>query len=540
MSIDDLRAIDNDSPIETDLCLIGSGPAGWAIAEELRESGLRILMLESGGHTVDLDAEALNEIEDVGARLFNGRTRALGGTSRIWNGRCIPFDDIDYEERPWVARSGWPFGAKTMAPYVDRASEHLGSGPYYEGDKRRPMPEGLRPRPNVDPALLRSTWWENPAYIDFGRVLTLRRSPNLWMLVRATVTHLNTDPSGRQIESIEVADADGRRLTVRARAVVLCAGGIENARILLYSNRTNPNGVGNPHDLVGRYLMDHPRDFELIARVEMPDADRFRDLFGPYKLDNARGRHDFSYGFALSPDRQRAERLLNTAAWPYENYADDDPFEAVRRLAKGPRDRALRDARIVASQPGYLVRGLHSRLVKRQKVKRKVERIGFLVASEQLPDPDSRVQLAQRRDWLGLPITKINWRVGELEAKSQAVLAQTIAAEFARLGLPPIRLAEWVRRGRFADANFVDGCHPSSTTRMASDPKDGVVDANCQVHGVERLFVAGSSVFPTGGHANPTLMIVALAVRLSEHLKERLSAKASSIAVRRQPVLASD
>jgi len=540
MSIDDLRIIGGDAPIETDLCLIGSGPAGWAIAEELRESGLRILMLESGGHELDPDTDALNRIENIGTPFFNGRGRNLGGTSRFWGGRCIPFDDIDYERRPWITRSGWPFSAETMAAYVDRASEHLGVGPYYEGDERCPMPEGLRPQPNVNSALLHSIWWEDPAYIDFGRVLTTRRSPNLWVLVRATATHLNTDPSGRQITSVEVADADGRRLTVRPRAVVLCAGGVENARILLYSNRANPDGVGNTHDVVGRHLMDHPRDFDLIARVEPSDANCFRDLFGPYKLNSMRGRHDFSCGFVLSPEQQRAERLLNAAAWPHEMYADDDPFAAVKRLAKGPRDRVLRDAGLVASQPGVLLRGLHSRLVTRQRVRRKVERIGFLVASEQCPDPDSRVQLSQQRDWLDLPISKVDWRVGELEARSQAMLARTIAAEFARLGLPPVRLADWVRDGRFENAKFMDGCHPSGTTRMADNPRDGVVDANCQVHGVDRLYVAGSSVFPTAGHANPTLMIVALAVRLSQHLKKRLLAKAGSGAVMPQHVLASD
>ena len=149
-------------------------------------------------------------------------------------------------------------------------------------------------------------------------------------------------------------------------------------------------------------------------RVEAPDTNRFRDLFGPYKLDNARGRHDFTYGFALSPELQRAEGLLNAAALPDAPYADDDPFDAVRRLAKGPRDQALRDVGFVVSQPGFLLRGLHSRLVKRQKVRRKVKRMGFLVVSEQLPNPDSRVQLGRRLDRLGLPVAMSDGRGGEL------------------------------------------------------------------------------------------------------------------------------
>ena len=522
MSLDDLLSIDTTS-IHADLCIIGSGPAGWVIAEELRTSGLRIVMLESGGLDTDPETDALNDIEDVGTQLFNGRTRALGGTSRIWNGRCVPFDHIDFEKRPWIPLSGWPFGPQAMAPFVDLASEHLGSGPYYHGSERRPIPPGLQPIPQVDPASLRPLCWENPTHLHFGRALAASGNPDLHVLLRATVTHLNTDPTGRYIESVEVADAQTRRRTVHARAVVLCAGGVENARILLYSNRTNPDGVGNTHDLVGRTLMDHPRDFELIARVDLADATRFRDLFGPVRLDSPRGRHDFSYGFALSPELQRTQGLVNAAAWPYEITPDDDPFSAAKRLIRGPRRTALRDAMLVASQPGLLLQGLRSRYASRQPVRRKVARIGFLVASEQVPDLDSRVQLSERRDWLGLPIAKIDWRVGELEARSQAVLAKTIAAEFARLGLPAIRLADWVRDDSYGKANFVDGCHPSGTTRMADRPEHGVVDANSQVHGVDGLFVAGSSVFPTGSHANPTLMIVALAIRLSRHLRTRSS-----------------
>ena len=540
MSIDDLRAIDDDLPIETDLCIIGTGPAGWAIAEELGGTDLRILMLESGGRTVDPDVSVLNEIEDVGRKTFNGRERVLGGTSRVWGGRCIPFDDIDYERRPWVPRSGWPFSARSVAPYVNRASEHLGSGPYYEAWARRGAPRPPSSLPAVNEDLMAPTWWEDPAYIDFGTVLTMRKHPNVWVLTRATVTHLNTASNGREIESVEVTDANGKRRTVHARAVVLCAGGIENPRVLLFSNRVQPQGLGNDRDLVGRYLMDHPRDFELIARVDLADTERFRSVFGPFKVDNQRGRHDFSYGFSLSPERQRAEGLLNTAAWPYKNNAPDDPFDAIDRLRKGPRDRPLADALMVMRHPGLLARAVHAKQVKRQKVRRKVDRIGFLIASEQLPDPESRVELGQTKDHLGQPIGRVTWRTSDLEGVSQAALARSIASEFERLGLPKIILADWVRESRYGDANFVDGCHPSGTTRMADDPAEGVVDANCQVHGVERLYVAGSSVFPTDGHANPTLMIVALAVRLAEHLKAKLSTKAAVPARAAQPMLAAD
>jgi choline dehydrogenase-like flavoprotein len=334
--------------------------------------------------------------------------------------------------------------------------------------------------------------------------------------VHATATHLDTDASGRHLKSVEIADPEGKRSTVRARAVVLCAGGVENARILLYSNRILPNGVGNTNDVVGRYFMDHPRDPDLTVRFNTSDADRVRAFFGPYRLDGARHRNSFVHGFALSYEMQRRHGLLNCTAWPFEIISADDPILAAKRLAAGPK-RAIRDIGLVVSQPGVVLRALHARLIAGQRARPRIDRIGFLVGSEQSPDPDSRIRLSERRDRLGLPLSRINWRIGAQERASQAMLAQLIATEFQRMGLPRAHLAEWVTSNRHEDAVLVDGCHPIGTTRMSSDPRYGVVDAECQVHGVEGLYVAGSSIFPTGGHANPTLMIVAFAVRRSHH-----------------------
>jgi choline dehydrogenase-like flavoprotein len=528
MTIEDLRSIDAELRIDTDLCLVGSGPAGWTIAEELRESGLRILILESGGFEREPDSDALNQIESVGVPLFNGRDRVLGGTSDNWGGRCISLDDIDYEARPWVPFSGWPFGSEMIAPYLDRASEHLGVGPYGP-DGRGPAPDGISTWPDVDRALLRRLCWQiSRKPIRFGRLFLARPNANLRVLVHATVTHLNTGSSGEHLKSIEIADPEGRRAIVRARAVVLCAGGIENARILLYSNRIMPNGVGNSYDVVGRFLMDHPRDPDLIVRLDTRDAARVRaffNLFGPYKRNGAHGRHSLIYGLSLSPERQRRDGLLNCAAWPFEVFASDDPMDAAKRLVMGPRAHALRDARLIISQPGFLLRAVQARLLSEHVVKRKIDRIGFVATSEQRPDPDSRIRLSERRDRLGLPIAEIDWRISAQERASLAALAQSIAREFQRLDLPPAHPADWVRDGRYDDAAFVDSCHPTGTTRMASNPRYGVVNADSQVHDIEGLYVAGSSVFPTGGHANPTLMIVAFAVRLAHHLRERLSTK---------------
>ena len=529
MSIEDFRSLDLGSPLGTDLCIVGSGFAGWTIAEELRDSGLRILILESGGIKPEPDSDALSEIESVGVPLINGRSRVLGGTSHIWTGRCIPLDGIDYETRPWVPLSGWPFERDTIAPYLDRASEYLGAGPY-RPDRTRPNPVGFAERPDVDPALLTSTWWQYSGGnkrkpVRFGPDFLARGSTNLRVLVHATVTHLNTDASGAILELVEIADARGKRATVQPRAVVLCAGGVENARILLYSNRTMPRGVGNGYDVVGRFLMDHPHTADLV-RFDPRDRARVHALFGPYEADGPRGQQMWEWGLALSPAVQRRDGLLNCAALPEEYLAPDDPIEAAKRLCRGPRGHAMSDLGLIVSQPGFVLGALYARLRKRL-VTRKLRKIGMFARVEQTPDRDSRIRLTEQRDRLGLPIPEMDWRIGGQERASLAVLGQNIASEFKRLGLLPVYVADWAQDGRHDDAMLVDSCHPSGTTRMASNPRYGVVDANCQVHGVAHLYAAGSSVFPTVGHANPTLTIVALAIRLAHHLRERLSANAS-------------
>ena len=225
----------------------------------------------------------------------------------------------------------------------------------------------------------------------------------------------------------------------------------------------------------------------------------------------------------MSAEHQRREGPLDCAAWPFGQLSPDDPASAARRLAAGPRTRPLRDVGLVPSQPGLLLRALHARVVADRRIRRRVRRIGCPVASKQCSDPDSRIRPGKRLDPPELPVARIDWRISEREAGCQAVLARPIAGKFRRLGLPGVQMADWVREGRPRDATFVDGCHPSGATRMAADPRHGVVDADCQVHGVRGLYVAGSSVFPTGGHANPTLMIVALAIRLARRLRERLA-----------------
>lgn len=521
MRLDDLRELDNGALLEADVCIVGSGPAGWAIAAELSGSGLRVLIVESGGLDEEPGAAALNSIHDIGTRTFNGRTRALGGTSRTWFGRCIPLAGIDLEARPWVPSSGWPLSAGELDPYIARAARRLGATLWT--DDERPPPRGWPAAvPAVDPARLSTVWWQDTRPLNTAAELIRDRTSDMRVLLHATVTHLNTDPGARVLESIEVACAPDRRATVRARTGILCAGGLENARILLYSDRVRPGGLGNDRDLVGRFLIDHPRDPTIAVRIDPRDERAFRRLFGPHRLTTPIGeRHAFRLGLGLSDELQRAEQLLHTAGIVEEIGAEADPVAAILRLRGGDRRRWRSDARNILGAPVTAMRAVRA-MAGDQVSARTVDAIGFQLISEQVPDADSRIRLAAERDPLGLPLGEVDWRTHELELRSQAALARELDAALPRLGLGRPRLADWISGGG-GRVRFTDGCHPAGTTRMARDPGRGVVDPDCRVHGVENLYVAGSSVFPTAGHANPTLMIVALAIRLADHVRSKLT-----------------
>ena len=523
MHVIDLRRAERGLEIRANICLIGSGPAGLTIARELRHSGLSVLIVESGG--LAEEAPSLSEIENVGEwRSIDQqrvRNRIFGGTSHTWSGRCAPLDAIDYEARPWLPASGWPIGPEEMTPYVRRGAGHLRIDPDFTTERPRPLPG-----PPLDGGALKDIVFQfsednvfRDEFTRFGPRFLASSAPNTTVLVHASVTHLATNADGSRLEAVEVANAEGKRATVRTDAVVLAAGGIENARLLLCSNRVVPGGVGNAHDVVGRFLMDHPRC--TLGNFDLKQARPVWERFGYYRAAVRRGTHLFIDGVGLSEAVQREERLLNCSAWLDDERAADDPLDAAKRLIKRQSRNRAGDLRAVLSQPHLVARAVQDRLVHRRVTLHKLQRLGFLCIVEQTPDRDSRVRLGRRRDVLGLPMPLIDWRIGEAERLTAIRLGHAVEAEFKRVGLPPPRLVDWVQHRRPDEAQFIDVAHPIGTTRMASDPRQGVVDRDCAVHGVAGLFIAGSSVFPTAGHANPTLMIVALAVRLADHLKDR-------------------
>ena len=520
--IDDLRRLEDGAELEADVCVIGAGAAGIAIAHELLGSRADVLVLESGGLRRKAATERLNEGEATGlsaTALTEGRGRLLGGATALWAGQCLPLDASTPDRRPWVPASGWPFGHEELEPFYRRAEALLQiEGEVY--DERVWDAFGVE-RPAIDPRrfLHRFTVWCPETHL--GRLYRgrLAASANVRVLLHATATEIVTTPSGERCASMVAATPEGKRVRVRAKACVLSAGAVENARLLLVSDGVHAAGLGNGNDVVGRYFQDHPNAH--VATITGDRMARLQELYG------LRRRAPFRYlpRLSLSPELEHAHGVLACSAYPVFHLGDQVAMEAARRLKHATRSRrrpaALRrDLARVAGAGGSLL-AVARRRIAPDRPPPEPDHVTLQLHAEQAPSPDSRVTLSQRRDRLGVPLPRVEWTLGELDQRTAQVMVREVARELGRLGLGEVRPEPWLAEGGWA-RHMQDSVHQMGTTRLGADPKTSVVDAECRVHGVDGLFVAGASVFPAAGAANPTLTIVALAARLADHLSAAL------------------
>lgn len=536
-------AANGDLPdyLRCDVCIIGAGPAGITIARELSGGLLRVTLLESGGTQRQAAADALNEIDSVGwprvADQWLVRNRLLGGSSNTWTGRCAPFDEIDLQCRDWVPYSGWPFEISDLIPYLNRSAKYLGLGfgSGFTDDRVWALSGHRQPKVRPDPGKLLPMFWQysrdpiNYDQVRFARRLETELESNITIITNATAVRINVTQSGTALESVEFAAVDGHRWLLPTTTVVLCAGGIENARLLLCSDNVIMHGLGNNKDVVGRFLMDHPRG--TVATIPRAEAKAVIRQFHMFRSRTV-GTNIYHHGMRLSPTIQHSEQLLNSAIWirehriwTHQRRGPRDFWDGLTRFLRGD-DSIPRDPRPIIANAGLRAYDLKENLISRRELVGKLHALTLDAMCEQRPNPDSRLTLSDRRDHFGMRIPRVDWRVSQEEARALRRITELMVEYLSHLGIESLAIEEWVRDGAMFPETLRDAAHPTGTTRMADDPARGVVDAHSQVHGIDGLFIGGSSVFPTTGHANPTQMIVALALRLADTLKDRATATA--------------
>jgi choline dehydrogenase-like flavoprotein len=550
----DAETIPSGTCLRADVCVVGGGAAGISLTLALSGQGLNVILLESGRVGEHAPTQALYAGEVSDERMHSPpdkyRQRRMGGSTTIWGGRCMPFDPIDFEVRGHVPHSGWPISFDDLKPFYPEANELSEAGRFsYDADEAlgpsaAPMIRGF------DSEVVRTNGLERfSCPTDFGKRYErrLRVAQDVQVLLGANCTAVRIDPDTRDVRELEVATLSGKRFSVAPRAAVLATGGLETARLLLASNDVSPAGLGNEHDVVGRYYMCH-----IAGNV------------GTLVLNGT--PRDVRHGYEVSPEGIYCRRRLSIAASEQRRHGlangvarlhfprITDPrhrngvlsglflarhlisYEYGKRLNDGSPATAgvyARHLLNVVSDPvdttAFLAHWVTRRTLAQRKfpsviLRNRTNRFSLEMHGEQMPNPQSRVRLTEKRDALGMPQLHVDWKYGSDDIDSVRRSLDLMAQEFERTGTGQLRYdADTLEEDLMRFGAY--GGHHIGTARMGTNVRTSVVDPDCKLHSVNNLFVAGSAAFPTSSQANPTLTLVALSLRLGQHLSQRLATR---------------
>lgn len=490
----DARSVPAGTIIDTDLAIIGGGPAGIALALALANTPIRILLLESGSEHFEGKTQALYKGRETGVSylpLESSRLRYLGGSSNHWGGWCRPLDTIDFEARDWLPYSGWPFGRAEIEPYFPRAQAICEAGPFIYDEPAKwtaalgaPIPLGKGGVYTTYSQFSKQRDSILPTHFGERYGGDLKQIPNLSLMLHANVTGLRLASNAGSLDHLDVATLEGNRFKIKPKLTVLAVGGMENPRLLLASNDVMPAGVGNSHDLVGRFFADHPIPGNTATAIIFNGA-----IASYYQLPQAANGAYFRAAFTPHDAFKNKRNVLCSLTTIEGEVQLDDLGQASVATVAGALGVDAGNMRAFTLGCGM----------------------------ELAPDPERRVTLSGERDALGMPRLNLDMRVANSDFQHYRDTLTELGRQLmlARSGMIRIN-----RKSRDSWLSVMDwGNHHMGTTRMHTDPRHGVVDANSQVHGIPNLFVAGSSVFPTYGASNPTLNLIALTLRLADHLK---------------------
>ncbi len=532
-----------------DLCIVGSGPAGLAITRELSGSRLKILLIERGDVTYPPPADLKSdlEFESPHFRLPVGTLRnQFGGMATTWKpllpdgsnaARYLPLDPIDFETRYWVPYSGWPVTFDEMAPYYDRARELCGIKSF---DYHGPLPEnGHAPLSSPSGQLVSRLAQLGPAAAFTSQPLDeMTRSDHVHVVTNAVAVEVTSaEGSDDGMATTSVRTPGGSPFTIRSRAVVLAGGAIENARLLLNSTTQYPTGLGNQFDNVGRFFMEHPRvllgdgSFLRVGAIKLYETHKVAGhvVEGRLTLSERVLRHEellngkayFVPNYYLSTSQLHAQRSARMAINSIKNRRG---LERVRRELAGASRHApsLVWHHVLHRELSRSEEGVPGSEERNHSVARSFE---LVYEPEQAPNRVNRVTLSERRDAFGYRVPHLYWRWSEIDLVSMRRVRQLFASELRASDVAELIREEDViyPEADWAPRPLRSAHHLLGTTRMHDLPRHGVVDRTCRVHGSSSVYVAGGSVFPTGGCANPTLTVVALAIRLTDELRRTLS-----------------
>jgi len=524
---DTANAIDH----QCDICIVGSGVIGLAITSHLlAHSRCRILLVEEGG-LVDTENDSAVPAEistgDVASGVATGRARGFGGSSRRWGGQALPFSALDLSSRPGIdPAAGWPISWEELNRYYPLADSFLGLSPIsFETDfwKKANITNGFG---KDDPLELNVSKYSPHPYLASLYERRIATSSQVNCLFNAKVAGVNLDSSALNATGVRIRNRHGKESDIKCQWVVLCGGGIENPRILLTSWHNGQQGIGNQQDLVGRYYQDHLGFF--AARLEPIDWPAFRHLFASFTPGNQK----YVPKIQLAQGTQLRENLLNVTGNLDVQSTEDIPLHAARRLyhaLRGSRPdsrswKALfRDLKQVIGSAPETLGVLSTHFLQHRIAIPKCARYFLMANAESEPLYDSRIKLGEAVDRYGVTRPIVEWRVSDRSLTALKYYGQALKSTLESKGIARVNLSPYLTD---PTANWKERAyslyHHMGATRMSYHSKDGVVDSYGRIHGIRNLYIAGTSVLPTGSSSNPSYTALALAFRTAQQLLTKL------------------
>jgi choline dehydrogenase-like flavoprotein len=506
----DARILENNSSIEGDVCIIGAGVAGITFALQFINTPYKIILIEGGGFDVDMEMQELYRGKSIGQRYYplqSARLHYFGGTSGHWGGFCSTLDPIDFKKRSWVPHSEWPIHLSDVNSYYSKASKlvELPTADFDVEFWKRNDSE-LRPLRFSEKIIWHKMLQFSPP-TRFGQRYrdAIVNAKNIFLYTYANVVEMQANESITTVTSVMVKNLIGKQHTVKAKYFVSACCAIQNARLLLASNQQARKGLGNDRDLVGRFFMDH---LEVVGSDLLLPARKSMTLYRPWVFGETKVHAEL----AIREEQQRDLQILNaTASLIPKNMAEG---------LQGNIEAFPDNAQEVVNLREEMERNRKQNISLLKKERFIHRHFTLFTRMEQAPNPDSRITLDHERDALGVQRVVLDWKLTALDKRSMRKFHETIGLEAGRADVGRMKLIDWLQSENDWEwpANLGGGWHHIGTTRMADDPAKGVVDKDCKVHGINNLFMAGSSCFATCGSANPTLTIIALTLRLSDHI----------------------
>lgn len=519
--IRDLAELGADEQRSADVVIVGGGIAGLVTAQRLRRSGLRVLVLESGGESQTGEEHELNEVDLLGDGYTGakaGRYRCLGGTSSRWGGAMLPFLPVDMEESSAGWSGAWPVTWPEIEPYGREVEALFGlpPDPYDRPDlfETGESPADFLPRLAKWPAFAKrnvATLFRRPLETD----------PELEVWLHATVTQSAVGPGG-ELDRVEASGPSGRKITAHGARFVFAAGAIETTRLLLLLDRSHGDRIFAPDDVLGRHFHDH---LSAHSAAMLPLREAELGQMAGFRFE-AGGMRNLR--FEPSPEARRRERLPGGFVHLVFGSQEPNGFDGLREIYRAAQRRhlpAASDLLLVGKSAPWFLRAAYARFAQGRLLVPPGSDFVLNVLVEQHPHRDNRIALsASRVDRYGLPLATIDWRVRDEDAENHRRLYKLFRRFWTAAGLDAVakiveRAPEQVQR------ELVEGGgtkHPGGSTRMGASAREGVLSGSLAVHRVPNLTCISTAAFPTGGGANPTFTMMMFALCAADSLAEQI------------------